>query len=274
LSKILYAVPENAKIEFVQKAPTLQQQQQQQLLTNMTPPASTFTPCNHEGGGSYLYGKFDEPFPSYPLDVLSMSFVHRLNVLNITEPTQSKIENEFQRVQNDGLVDETNTGALLAKELNQLSMKEREEVFHDIHGVREVVEETPDFLAFKLKQLELDLASIPNNNHMKDAYHKARQQSPDYVTSRKSSLMFLRAARFDTKEAAARMVRFYKEKLLVFGLESLARDICLTDLNRDAVACLETGYRQLLPGRDRAGRAILVGIGNLRNDAYLQWTVR
>lgn len=215
-----------------------------------------------------MYGRSDEePFPSYPLDVLSMSFVNRLNALNITEPTLSKIESELQRVQNDGLVDET--GALLGNELYQLSMKEREEVFHDIHGVAEIVEETPDFCASRLEQLELDLLRIPD----KDAYNQARAKSPEYVTSRKSGLMFLRAARFDTREAADRMVRYYKEKLLVFGSEPLARDICLTDLSSDAMACLETGYRQLLPGRDRAGRAILVGIGNLRNDAYLQWTV-
>jgi hypothetical protein len=232
----------------------------------MALPASGFR--RDEGG--YLYGRFDEPFPSYPLDVLSMSFVNRLNTLNITAPTLSRIENELQRVQNDGLVDET--GALLANELNQLSMKEREEVFHDIHGVAEGVEETPDLLNRRLEQLQLEL-DLLNNTPDKDAYNLAKAKSPEYVTSRKSGLMFLRAARFDTREAAAQIVRYYKEKLLVFGPESLARDICLTDLSREAVACLETGYRQLLPGRDRAGRAILLGIGNLRDDAYLQCTV-
>ena len=200
-----------------------------------------------------------------------MSFVNRLNDLNITNPTLSKIENELQRVQNDGLVDETS--ALVAKELNELSVKEREEVFHDIHGVAEIVEETPDFVARRLEQLQLELDLL---NHMpdKDAYNQARAKSPEYVTSRKSCLMFLRAASFDTREAAARMVRYYKEKLLVFGPEPLARDIRLTDLSSEAIASLETGHRQLLPGRDRAGRAILVGLGCLRNDAYLQsWTV-
>jgi hypothetical protein len=181
---------------------------------------------------------------------------------NREDPPLVRIENEYAKLENDGLVNETD--ALLAKELNQLSMKEREEVYHDIHGVAEIIEETPEFVEIKLKELELELAKIP----IKDAYNQAKEKSQEYVTSIRQCLMFLRADRFDAREAAARMVRYYEEKLHMFGNEPLARDLLMSDLNEEERSSLKSGYIQLLPLRDRAGRAIIFGLSKLRTGAF------
>ena len=227
------------------------------------------------------------PGTDYPTDFITESFLNKLD-LDDSETLRSRnsvdeyvpvrvsqflstesasvddnrIENELENVENDGFAVETD--ALLAKELNQLSMKEREEVYHDIHGVAEIVEETPEFVAIKLKELELELAQIPTKN----AYNQAKEKSPEYVTGIRECLMFLRACRFDATEAAARMVRYYEEKLLLFGPEPLARDLHIKDLKEEERISLESGYLQLLPGRDRAGRAILFGLIKVRTEAF------
>jgi hypothetical protein len=53
------------------------------------------------------------------------------------------------------------------------------------------------------------------------------------------------------------LVSFMEGKLEFFGPEVLARSIYLSDLDEDALKSLKSGYDQLLPSRDRAGRAIL-----------------
>jgi hypothetical protein len=185
-----------------------------------------------------------------------------VNDSNREDPPLKRIDDEFAKLKDGNLVGETD--ALLAKELNQLSMKEREEVYHDIHGVAEIVGEAPEFVEIKLKEIEEELANIP----VKDAYNQAKEKSPEYVTSIRKCLMFLRADRFDAREAAARMVRYYQEKLHIFGHEPLARDILMSDLNEEERSSLKAGYIQLLPGRDGAGRAIIFGLNKLRTGAF------
>jgi hypothetical protein len=217
------------------------------------------------------------PAKGYPTDFITESFLNKLDLddsetirsrnavdeysrVNQVRASGSASMDELENVENYGFVDETD--ALLAKELNQLSMKQREEVYHDIHGVAKIVEETPEYVAIKLKELELELAKIP----IKNAYNQAKEKSPEYVTSIRKCLMFLRAGRFDATEAAARMVRYYEEKLHLFGHEPLARDLLLSDLKEEERSSLESGYIQLLPGRDRAGRAVIFGLNKVRTE--------
>ena len=69
----------------------------------------------------------------------------------------------------------------LAQTLNQLQIKEREGALHDIHGVSEVVDETPDFIDQKLSELQSEIDHCQN----KEAYLEAKKQSSTYVSSRK-----------------------------------------------------------------------------------------
>jgi len=78
------------------------------------------------------------------------------------------------------------------------------------------------------------------------------------VEQREFRLSFLRAERFDTKKAATRMIDYFEEKRRLFGVDKLTSKIQLKDLDAESKYCLESGQLQLLPGRDRAGRAVIV----------------
>jgi hypothetical protein len=153
-------------------------------------------------------------------------------------------------------VEQRDVDALLANDLNQLSMNEREKMYEEIHGVRRLVEETPELLAESLAALGQELRSIPS----KPPYELAEQLSNQYVTDLKFRLMFLRAEDFNAKKAASRLVSFLSLKLELFGPEKLVRPIFLTDLDKEDTATLKSGFVQLLPARDRAGRAVIIDV--------------
>jgi hypothetical protein len=149
---------------------------------------------------------------------------------------------------------------ILAKGMTELSIKERESVFHDLHGVAEIINEEPELIAKSLAELDVVIANTPN----REAYEQAKRIDPQYVHSLEFRLMFLRSERFDVKHTASRLVRHFKTKLELFGPESLAREIRYEDLYEGAVQCLEAGNLQLLPLRDRTGRAIMSCLPTLR----------
>jgi hypothetical protein len=143
--------------------------------------------------------------------------------------------------------------ALLAKELNRLSMQEREKVLYDVHGVAEVMPEGSEFVSTRLIQLELEIAKITE----KAAYNQALMQDPNFVKNRNFRIRFLRAERFVAAEAAVRMVRHFQYKMELFGAGKLVKDIKIEDLDSEDIKVLESGFIQLLPVRDRAGRAVM-----------------
>jgi hypothetical protein len=143
---------------------------------------------------------------------------------------------------------------MLAKEMNQLSVEEREKVLEDVHGIARVVDEPLDFVKNSLVLLEEELSKPTHHN--KAAYDLAKLQSKKYVSSEKLRMMFLRAESFDAYNAASRMVRFFDEKYKLFGAERLTKDIVLADLDPDDIAALEKGFYQVLPEKDSAGRKV------------------
>jgi hypothetical protein len=160
------------------------------------------------------------------------------------------------------------TDALFAAELNKLSMKERDEVLHDVHGVSNVMNEDSDFVRESVEQFIAELGSIPPLE--KKAYLLAKSQDEAYVSSEKFILMFLRADRFHIKAAAARFLLFFQGKLELFGPDKIGRDILYSDLTEDDKACLHSGYSQVLNGRDRSGRAILCLLPMIRTYQTLE----
>mmetsp|Transcript_19560 Transcript_19560/g.36480 ORF Transcript_19560/g.36480 Transcript_19560/m.36480 type:complete len:489 (+) Transcript_19560:119-1585(+) len=151
-------------------------------------------------------------------------------------------------------LNESDADAFFAAELNKLSMKERDDVLQDIHGVSDVMNENPEFVKRSTAGLLVELEKIPNESKM--PYLLALEQNPNYVQDEKFLLMFLRADRFNEAAAAARLVSFFESKLELFGKDKLGRDILISDLTEEDRVCLESGYGQILSGRDRAGRAI------------------
>jgi hypothetical protein len=150
---------------------------------------------------------------------------------------------------------QTDVDKLLAKEMNNLSVQQREKIFEEVHGVASPIEETPLFITQKLAYLEDALGKI----RVKAAYDRALFLSPSYVKSRKLRLMYLRANWFDVPVAAKRMVSYFENKLELFGISKLVKTITRDDLSEDDTAELLAGSVQLLPHwKDRAGRRIFV----------------
>jgi hypothetical protein len=150
-------------------------------------------------------------------------------------------------------VNHADLDAILANEMSQLSMKERNNVMQDIHGIAEPVTETPELVTQALEQLEGCLAQIPH----KEAYDRVLYLSPDYVRDSRFCIKFLRGTSFNAQQAAGRMVRHFEEKLKFFGIELLGKDIKMSDLSDLDRETLKLGTVQWLPVRDRAGRAVL-----------------
>jgi hypothetical protein len=155
-----------------------------------------------------------------------------------------------------------------------LSMKERTEALHDVHGVCDTIEETPSFVDGNLVALDEELARKTNNpssagkssssvilpspSSLATAYHLACSKFPEFVHSREFRLRILRAERFDSKKAAGRTLHYFDWKLKLFGEALLGREIQLKDLNEDgAIALLRSGNLRMLPNRDQAGRLII-----------------
>jgi hypothetical protein len=144
---------------------------------------------------------------------------------------------------------------IMAKEMNRLSLQEREKAYEDLHGVSAMVHETPELIASALKGMEHYLQGIRH----KPAYDLAEASRIDYAQDANLRLMFLRADRFDTERAANRLVRWFEWKLDLFGEENLCQThIGLGQLDANCRFIIETGLLQFLPARDSCGRVVQV----------------
>lgn len=132
---------------------------------------------------------------------------------------------------------EDNVEKLLANDLNNLSLQEREAVYDEIHGVASPLEETPHFVQTKLDALQEELIKIQN----KPAYDRAMVMDPEYIQDRAFCIPFLRAKLFNTKEAAAQLVAHLEMKQELFGTHRLCRDIHISDLDENDQELLRSG---------------------------------
>jgi len=156
----------------------------------------------------------------------------------------------------------TEGGKLLVKEMNQLSIEERQRALEDVHGVRSVVEESPEIIERSLLQLEEALSKIRTG---RAAYDRAVFMSPSYVKQQSFRIMFLRSEFFDARKAAKRMVNYFHHKERLFGLDKLVKDIELEDLGEDDLHDMMGGYLQVLPKKDRSGRTVVVSFHEKHN---------
>ena len=149
-----------------------------------------------------------------------------------------------------------NGEAMLVQELNNLSVEERERLLHEIHGVEDDIE-TPELVRTSLQALHTCIESLKQSSTVRcDAYMLAESKSFESVHDEKFRLMFLRAVRFDVEATARRLFAHFEKKLELFGPAKLCKKICLEDMSEDDMRTLENGQTQLLPDRDRTGRAI------------------
>lgn len=158
-----------------------------------------------------------------------------------------------RRIDNQTAPEPEDMTSLVASEMNKLSFKEREVVYEDLHAVSKPEEESSVNIDDAIRQLRKDISSI----RLKPAYNKALFLNREYVDSRDFLLMFLRFSKFNTKEAAQKLIDHFKYKLALFGPDLLAKDIMYEDLDQDTKDALSSGAIQILPQRDIAGRAII-----------------
>lgn len=190
--------------------------------------------------------QYDPPPPQEEEEELShleeqeqglLSFEHASHVINMP----------------DSFLEEHLAEKLLTEELNRLSLVEHEKILFDIHGFSQVDQEDPVDVEVRLQEIEREIGKIRN----KKAYDYANYCNPDYVQDRSFRLKFLRCDRWDTKLAAQRIVRHFQVKQELFGeTDVMARDVRLSDLSSDDSVALESGFIQVLPTRDVAGRSI------------------
>jgi hypothetical protein len=145
-------------------------------------------------------------------------------------------------------------GGLLAKELNGLSFEERERIYDEVHGVSDIVDETPDFVASKLQEMRDEIAKIKKKN--KKALERAYFLRPSLQNDDKAHLLFLRATRFDAAKAAGLMARHFEHKSSLFGDHLLAARITVDDLGEQETKLLHSGAALLLNSIDRGGRGV------------------
>ena len=217
-------------------------------------------------------------------------------VLQMEDSTQNHGSLEAVNVMNEVMmISQEELDALCAREMWDLTVEEREGILYDIHGVAEVIEETPELCQEQGRLLEVELGLLTimasrrqrlfpahtatatvkttERTTMGAAYIMALQQNEAYVKA--CHVMFLRANRWNPKLAADRMVLFFQTKLDLFGPSALTEKITIErHLTKDDRHALESGKFQLLPVRDTAGRAIVVCIPPLRDYKHQDNVVR
>jgi hypothetical protein len=162
-------------------------------------------------------------------------------------------------------IEHITSGDVIADALKNLSLEDRERVCEDMHGVSDAINETPEFVANSLSEMQDQLLMLQKNAALLSelpchAIQLAEQQDYNFVNDPRLRLMFLRADDFHPRRAAARMIRFFDLKLFLFGESKLCKVITLDDLDPYDIAMIKKGYLQTLPQRDRTGRRVDVYI--------------
>eukprot|EP00934_Nitzschia_sp_Nitz4_P000192 Nitzschia sp. Nitz4//scaffold67_size101165//80902//82521//NITZ4_004540-RA/size101165-processed-gene-0.120-mRNA-1//-1//CDS//3329556507//192//frame0 len=182
------------------------------------------------------------PFTTPGIDVDGLSS-HDSEVVSLADNTGSNAEESHFGKDID---------AMLAADLNRMSVQERNNLIEELHGVEGEIEETPEFVEECLHMMHLELERARGRT-----YQEAMQANSDYITSRRFGLMFLRASSFDPIKAAIRMGKFLKEKKQMFGAHTLGRPLYLSDLDKDEMKALKSGLHQIFPSRNMAGKIVL-----------------
>jgi hypothetical protein len=148
---------------------------------------------------------------------------------------------------------------LLNTKLNRMTVEQRSDGLHDVHGVAGKLEdETPEMLEAKVGEMNEALASSCSSSSFDTrAYEEAVSVSCEYVEGLK--IPCLRAEAYNSQKAAERMTTFFSRKLELFGEETLGREITQREcLDQHDMKALNEGIIQVLPKRDRVGRGILL----------------
>ena len=206
---------------------------------------------------------FTKPFPVF--DACTDGMKESCN--GTTSPVLSaSSSSNHQKKQYSSSVD-----PLLARELSELTVEERERLYEEIHGctqtsnMKHVQDEETEFRLECLQQMEYELSKMRNRME----YNLAHFLAPSKVKDMKFRLQFLRAENYDPKKAAKRIITHYKHKATLFGIDKVADTITLDDLTEDDKLALYSGGLQVLPLRDKAGRTVF--FFSPKHDNFKTW---
>jgi len=157
-------------------------------------------------------------------------------------------------------LDDNELDKLIVQGMNSLSFNELQKEQEELHGVSADKAEKPADVDNMLIDVQDHLQQIKGGT----PYEDAERLNQDYVRNRDFQMHFLRANEYDPKAAAEQMIRHFEMKASLFSKDKLARDILLSDLDDDDIACLLRGSYQVTAFKDRSNRKILVQLPGLR----------
>ncbi len=164
-------------------------------------------------------------------------------------------------------VDPLQMDKLIAKEIEGLSLKERNALYEEIHGVSTMApEESPELIhesldTFQQELGKMDTKSMQSYNIIANNQDDRSTFSRNMIQGDEFRLRFLRSEFFDAKKAARRMLHFLDILQELWGEDELKGFDGTMDffLAKDSEqASFRMGLLQLLPFRDRSGRKIQV----------------
>jgi len=154
---------------------------------------------------------------------------------------------------------------LLSKDLMRMSFRDRTLISEELHGVLSLaIKENDD--DFTKQNALIELNQILEHRipvHEKTAFLKAQSLEKTmgtYVNDDEFRMKFLRCKLFNVDEAAQLLINYLELVRELYGDICLSRSICLEDVQttKEERAAFRSGYIQLLPFGDRAGRRILM----------------
>ncbi|KAL3906343.1 MAG: hypothetical protein SGILL_009308, partial [Bacillariaceae sp.] len=163
-------------------------------------------------------------------------------------------------------VNPSEVDALLAQELNQLSLKDRERTMEEIHGVYDycrnpshdhynnhkddsgrklpsspssATADEKERLEEGLRQLQIELDETECDN--KECYELALQQQSPLLSNKKFRIKFLYAEDHDPQKAALRLINYFDVATELYGDAALMRPITWNDLSVQAMQLMRSG---------------------------------
>ena len=160
----------------------------------------------------------------------------------------------------------------LGRELQQLSMAERAKITEELHGVSSISSAAatttaqgnngdenadPSYIDRCLGQVHKNIVHIRGKT--KEPYTKACLLAPEKYGKQNDEfyIKFLEATRYNTSEAAEKIVLNFYYKEMLFGTDKLTKTITLDDLSDDDMTALRSGQTMFLPGKDMADRFVV-----------------
>jgi hypothetical protein len=165
-----------------------------------------------------------------------------------------------------------NIDTLLASELYNMSVDDRNRIQEELHGVqslapRETSQVIDDALSVLLRELDAQFQNLAASPMEESSWPFLQTillpACQLYVKSYDLCIKYLRADRLNPRLAALRMIRHLGLLFKYFGQVALFRPLQFADLSKQEQDVFRAGNNQVLLSRDRAGRLVAFSYGSM-----------